>query len=109
MLLQALNALFSEMDTNGGTVPRDIDTNKLTIKDRTYIIKSLTDSATAIQPQAPQPPQVVAFNGNKYILITRSKTMYIVVQAEGRRNQQLLNEALSWLARLCAVLINRDY
>lgn len=53
--------------------------------------------------------QLVAFNGNKYVLISRSKTMYIVVLTEGRRGYAWLTDALDWLSKLCQVLIKKNY
>jgi hypothetical protein len=66
----------------------------LTIRGKTYIVKSRSEDL------------IVAFNGGKYYLLTKSLTMYIVVHCENRNK---IDQAAAFLRKLNAKLISKDY
>lgn len=61
---------------------------------KTYVIKAVGET------------QLVAFNGNKYFIICKSKSMYIVTMCESRTK---CGDAAHWLKKLNKRLIEKDY
>jgi len=96
LLLQVLNYIFNSADEK---------VDQLSYCSVTYVIKMRPLSAG--EPGCPQ--LLVAFSGSKYILICRSLTKYIIVQTEGRRGQEWLNDAVTWLTKLGQKLIEKKY
>ena len=60
---------------------------------RTYIIKSKT------------PLQLVGFSGANYVIISRSKLMYIIAKCR----KELAPEAAKWIRQVNHELIKKDY
>ena len=95
-MLQVLNRIFEGADEK-------ID--QLSVCNLTYIIKVRPSSIT----EAGRPRFLVAFSGSKYILVCRSLTKYIIVQTDGRRGEDWLNDAVKWLTKLGQKLIDKKY
>ena len=96
LLLQILNHIFEGSDEK---------VDRLSFGNQTYVIKAKPSPAT--EPGRPQ--LLVAFSGCKYIFICRSLTKYIIVQSDGRRGEEWLNDAVKWLTKLSQILINKKY
>lgn len=67
---------------------------RVTIQGKTCIVKSATEC------------QLVAFRGNKYYIICKSKSMYIAALCESRAKA---DEAANWLRKLNSKLIEKDF
>jgi hypothetical protein len=106
-----INRLFSGMLSSNNGRQSANSTDRITIRGHTYITKPIPDEDSATGGVTGQAPikQLVAFNGNKYVLISQSNTMYIVVLTEGRRGTSWLTDALGWLAKLCRALVKKHY
>lgn len=72
----------------------DCTKETLSLLGKTYIIKSKDTN------------QLVAFNGHKYYIICKSKTMYIIVLCESRSKS---DDAAYWIKKLNKRLIERDF
>ena len=64
------------------------------LQGKTYIIKSLLDD------------QMVVFNGKRYFIISKSKSMYIVVLCESREKCM---DGAKWLHKLCSKLKEKNF
>ncbi len=80
--------VFKEMNNNFE------DGMRISVKDKTYMVKSASGS------------QVIAFNGGRYIIATRSKTMVMVALCDSKAHHE---DAAKWLTRLCAKLIEKNF
>jgi len=96
LLLQVLNRVF-----DGG----DEKLDQISLCSHTYVIKVKPSSVS--EPERPR--ILVAFCGSKYVIICRSLTKYIIVQTEGRRGQEWLDDAVRWLTKLGQKLIDKKY
>jgi hypothetical protein len=61
---------------------------------KTYIIKEEEDG------------QVVAFNGRSYLIVSRSRTMYIIAVCQSRKKYA---EAAVWLKQLRNKLLDKNF
>lgn len=86
--IQAVNRIFLEKLNN------NIISDRLSLKDRTYMIKSLSST------------QIIAFSGSKYIIISRSKTKHIIALCDSKSKYL---EAAAWLAKLCQKLLQKGF
>ncbi len=66
----------------------------ISIQSKTYVIKTINDL------------QLIAFNGSKYIIISRSKSKFIVVLCDSRSR---CSDAAVWLKKITNRLIEKDY
>lgn len=82
--IQALNRLFKKKDEE-----------KISIDDRTYVIRRMDDR------------HLLAFNGAKFLIICPSKSMYILIESEGRKDK--LDEAVAFTKGLCNKLSAKNY
>ena len=64
------------------------------LQGKTYVIKSLVDD------------QLVAFNGKRYFIICKSKSMYIIVLCESREKCM---DGARWLHKLCLKLKEKNF
>lgn len=94
--VQVLSRIFEDGDE---------EINQLSFCNNTYVIKVKPTSVA--EPACPR--ILVAFSGSKYVLVCRSLTKYIIVQTEGRRGEQWLNDAVKWLTKLGQKLIDKKY
>lgn len=81
---QALNHIFKKGDEE-----------KISIDERTYLIRQMDDK------------HLLAFNGAKYFIICPSKTMFILVESEGKREK--LDYAIAFVKGLCKKLSAKNY
>ena len=72
--------------------PNDVDT--IRAKGKTYVVKSVDDH------------QLVAFNGSHYMIVCRSKSLFVLVQCDSR---DLSGEAARWLNRVNARLMEKGF
>lgn len=70
------------------------DAEKITIENKTYIIKSK------------QANQLIAFNGNKYVIVCQTKTMFLIALCTSRARHE---EAAKWLSWLTGELTKKDF
>lgn len=68
---------------------------KVRLDDRTYVIRKVDAK------------HLLAFNGAKYLIVCPSKTMYIIVETEGRREK--LEELVALITGLCGKLSAKNY
>ena len=67
---------------------------KISIGGKTYIIKQS------------EPDRIIAFNGSKYFIITKSKSMYIVAMLDSKTKCE---DAANLLRKLNTRLIEKDF
>lgn len=76
----------------------DINNNNnhesIRLQGKTYIIKTLSED------------QMVAFNGKRYFIVCKSKSMYIVVLCESREK---CADGAKWLHKLCTKLKEKNF
>lgn len=82
--IQALNKVFSKRDRE-----------KVRLEDRTYVIRDLDER------------HLTAFNGSKHLIVAASKTMYVMIIMEGRRDK--LDEGVAFMENLCKKLSAKNY
>ncbi|KAI0218971.1 hypothetical protein LSAT2_029388 [Lamellibrachia satsuma] len=70
------------------------DPERISLQGKTYVIKSTSAS------------QIIAFNGSRYFVISRAKTMYIVVMCDSRT---MYEDGARWLKRLTDSLVAKGY
>lgn len=81
---QSLNDIFCKKDPE-----------KVRLDDRTYVIRQHDGK------------HLVAFNGSKYLIVCPSKTMYIIVETEGRKDK--VEELVVFVKGLCSKLSAKNY
>lgn len=82
--IQSLNDIFCKKDPE-----------KVRLDDRTYVIRQHDGK------------HLVAFNGAKYLIVCPSKTMYIIVETEGRKDK--VDELVVFVRGLCSKLSAKNY
>ncbi len=66
----------------------------ISIQGKTYVIKSIDEEI------------MVAFNGGKYFIISKSKGMYIITLCESRSKS---DDAAKWIRKINRRLIEKDF
>ena len=113
---QKMNQLFECNDTD------DVNATTLTFNERTYVVRatswsstpdvvaSCEESSTTSSDGGVEPRQLLAFNGSRYLIVSRSRTMYIVALVEGRYDREAkIRGAMRLLHALSKRLICKSY
>lgn len=64
------------------------------LQGKTYVIKSIDAHL------------MVAFNGSKYFIISKSKAMYIITYSDSKSK---INDAANWIRKINKRLIEKDF